>query len=399
VDCPEYDFAPASATAHPYAGLRAMRERCPVVHSDRYGGHWTLLGYEQVHRVAIDPGTFKSGDGVPFPSNPFPPVPRIEVDPPLHKQFRAPLLDRFSPRAVARHEPYNREMIGGLIDALITKPEFEVVDELLQPMTGYVAAQFLGFPEADRPKLSHWAARVLANGDDIGEVMLGMLGYFGEVYAARKAEPTDDVPTLLTTMHIDGEPMSQTYFVLTMSTIFVGGLDTTVSAGSHILEWLAEHPAERRLLRDEPDRIPVAVEEFLRYFSPLMSLRRVAVRDTEIDGHPIKAGETVLLHWLAANHDPAEFDRPDEVVLDRKRNRHFAFGSGPHRCIGSNVARQSLRLLLEELLARIGDWSLVPGRPAKRYPAVVRGVEELWLRPVSEKSRYSTTNHSRGRRP
>lgn len=379
VDRPGYDFAPASACPEPYAELRDLRAECPVVHTDRYDGHWILLGYEAVHQAAIDPGTFKSGDGVPWPSNPFPPVPRIEVDPPLHKQFRVPLLESFSPRAVARHEDYYREMIGGLLDGL--GEEFEAVADLLQPMTGAVASQFLGFAEEDRPRLSHWAARVLANGDDIFDVMMEMLAYFGEVYEDRKANPKpDDVPTLLTTMEIDGELMNQNYFMLTMSTIFVGGLDTTVSAGSHILEWLATHPEERDRLKREPDLIPRAVEEFLRFFTPLMSLRRVATVDTEIDGHAIKAGETVLLHWLAANHDPAEFERPDEVWLDRKTNRHFAFGAGIHRCIGSNVARQELRVLLELVLDRIGDWELVPERPTKRYPAVVRGVDELWLR-------------------
>lgn len=380
MDRSDYDFRSASEQALPYPELRELREQCPVVHSDRYGGHWILLGYEQVHEAAIDPATFKSGEGVPFPSNPFPPVPRIEVDPPLHKQFRAPLLEVFSPRSVGAHEPHYREVIGGLLDAVAPTGEFEAVEQLLQPMTGYVAAQFLGFPECDRPKLSHWAARVLANGEDINQVMLEMLAYFAEVYEARKIEPRDDVPSLLISMEIDGEPMSLPYFVLTMSTIFVGGLDTTVSAGSHILEWLATHPEERARLRARPELIPGAVEEFLRYFTPLMSLRRVATRDCAVDGHPIKEGETVVLHWLAANHDPAEFEAPDEVRLERKPNRHFAFGAGIHRCIGSNVARQELRVLLELVLDRIGDWELIPERPTRRYPAVVRGIDELWLR-------------------
>ena len=382
MDRPDYDFRHASAIAEPYDELNRMRSECPIVHTERWGGHWIVLDYENVHKVCIDPGTFSSTPGVSFPPFPYPPTPPIEVDPPLHQDFRMPLLDLFAPRAVARHEPFYRRVIGDLLDRVAGAGEIEVIGQLLQPMTGYIASQLLGFPESDMEKLSFWASRVLANAEDIHDVMGEVFAYFGEVYDARKATPVpDDIPSMLVNdMPIGGELMSKETFGLTMTVLFTGGLDTTVGAGAHILERLAVEHDERRMLRQNPEMIPRAVEEYLRYFSPLMSLRRRATRDVELDGHQISEGESVLLHWLAANHDPVEFDAPEEVRLDRRPNRHFAFGAGIHRCLGSNVARQELRVMLELVLERLGDWELDPARPAKRYPAVVRGVSELWLK-------------------
>ena len=380
MDKPDYDFRQASAVAEPYDELNRMRSECPIVHTNEWGGHWIVLNYEGVHKVCVDPATFSSVPGVSFPPFPYPPTPPIEVDPPLHQDFRMPLLDHFSHRAVLRHERFYRHVIGGLLDRVADVGEIEAVSQLLQPMTGNIASQLLGFPEEDMEKLSFWASRILANAEDIHEVMGQVFAYFGDIYDSRQAQRRDDIPSLLIhDMPIGGKPMDKETFGLTMTVLFTGGLDTTVGAGAHMLERLATHDEERRALQQDPSLIPRAVEEYLRYFSPLMSLRRRATRDVELEGHRISEGESVLLHWLAANHDPAEFDCPEEVRLDRNPNRHYAFGAGIHRCLGSNVARQELRILLEEVLRRVGDWALDPERPTKRYPAVVRGISELWL--------------------
>jgi hypothetical protein len=351
------------------------------MYTEAHGGHWIALGYEEAHEIAIDPITFSSNHGVSFPPIPYPPAPPVEFDPPLHKQFRVPMLDRFSPRAVAAYEPFYRQTMAELLEPVLERGEIEVVSQLLQPMTGRIAANFLGAPDEDMRQLSDWAAQFMTGGvDGSAEVMPKIVGYFTGMYHDRKAHPVDDIPTLMISLKIDGEPMSENDFVLMMTNIFNGALDSTVSAAAYMFEWLAGHPDERKRLAADHQLIPTAVEEFLRHFVPFMALRRVATRDREISGQTIRKGETVLLHWLAANHDPAEFEDPEELMLDRHPNRHFTFGVGIHRCLGSNVARQELRILLEEVLDRIGDWELDPDRPAVRYQGVTRGVRELWLR-------------------
>lgn len=390
MDPAEYDFRPASAVDDPLPELVALRDAAPIAKSELYGGHWILTRYSDVHAAAGDAETFCSGKGVSFPPTPFPPVPPIEADPPLHRQYRMPLLDRFGPKAVANQEAYYRTVVRRAIDGFAESGEAEVISQLLKPMTGYITSDLLGCPEQDMPTLSHLAARIMANEDDRYEVLAAVFEYFGALHDQRTANPVDDIPSLLISLDVDGSPLTREQFIACMATLFVGGLDTTVGAGAHILEWLARRPEKMAWLRVQPDRIPTAVEEFLRYFTPLPALRRVATRDCVFGGHEIAEGETVLLHWMAANHDPEEFESPAECLLERTPNRHLAFGAGIHRCLGSSIARQELRVLLEELLEHPGSWELDPQRPMVRYPGIVRGVSELWLRfPASTSPRVS----------
>jgi cytochrome P450 len=209
----------------------------------------------------------------------------------------------------------------------------------------------------------------------VGEV----IEYCAAVYEDRLAHPQDDIPTLIANLQVLGQRVTEDEFLRTMLALFVAGLDTTVSAGAHILEYLAEHPERRAELVAEPESLSTAIEEFVRYISPVPSLRRRTTRAAEVHGCPIAKDTDVLLFWMAANHDPAEFEDPDKVDFRRFPNRHVAFGAGIHRCLGAHVARQELSVLVGQVLTRLDDLRLDPERPVARYEGTTRGIESLDL--------------------
>ena len=362
-------------TEDPAPILREMRETCPVGRAETHGGSWVLTRYEDIYDVTRDPETYCSGQGVNVPSHGMPPLPPIESDPPIHALFRGPLISRFSPGRIAEHEPHAREVVTGLVDAFIESGEADLAQQLTVPLPAVVNTPILGIPSEDRAKFQDWAVRLLSSAGGDQEAIQATAGYFGELYGMRTSEPTGDIPTLMTEVEIDGERISPDMFVLAMIMLMSAGLDTTTNAGSHILHWLGEHPEERRLLTEDPSRIPTAIEELLRRSTPLPTLFRTATRDVTLHGQVIPAGDRVQLSWMAANHDPDEFPEPESVQLDRKPNRHFAFGVGAHRCLGAAMARMELKVLLEESLPRLGDYK-VTATPT-RYVGVTRGIQNL----------------------
>ncbi len=359
----------------PYSMLKSMRDTCPVGHAQTYGGSWVLTRYEDVWNVARDSSLFVSGQGVSLPSHGMLPLPPIESDAPIHSQFRRPLIPRFTPAAAAESAPHAQEVVNDLIDAFIEDGEADLAQQLTIPLPTIVNTPVLGIPFEDRAKFQAWAVALLASGGEDLEAIGSAMGYFDHLYELRRSDPGDDIPSLLIGLEIGGKPMDKTQFILTMIMLMTGGLDTTTNSGSHMLFYLGEHPAQRRLLVEEPDRIPVAVEELLRYLTPLPSLFRTAAAATALHGQAIAEGDKVQLCWMAANHDPAEFDDPENVDLSRSPNRHVAFGVGEHRCLGANLARMELRVLLEEALPRLGEYQIV--KPPERYASVTRGISHL----------------------
>ncbi|MFY1621449.1 cytochrome P450, partial [Micromonospora sp. WMMD736] len=294
---------------------------------------------------------------------------------PIHGQYRRPLISRFTPAAAAECAPHAREVVNRLIDGFIEGGEADLAQQLTIPLPAIVNTPVLGIPLEDRDRFQEWAVRLLASGGEDLEAIGSAMGYFDHLYEVRRDALGDDIPSLLIGLEIDGKPMDKTQFILTMIMLMTGGLDTTTNSGSHMLYYLAEHPEQRRLLVEEPDRIPAAVEELLRYLTPLPSLFRTAVSSTSVHGQAIAEGDRVQLCWMAANHDPAEFNDPDTVDLSRTPNRHFAFGVGEHRCLGANLARMELRVLLEEALPRLGEYRIV--KQPDRYASVTRGISHL----------------------
>ncbi len=189
-----------------------------------------------------------------------------------------------------------------------------------------------------------------------------MLGELLEWTAHRRQHRADDVTDLLVTLERGGRLLTDEEVVDIMWNLVAGGIDTTTSLTSWALHHLGTHPADRQRLVDEPALIPTAIEEFLRFYSPSETLTRTAARDVELGGQPVHRGDRVWISWLSANRDPAAFDRPDEVVIDRSPNRHLSFGLGAHRCIGANLARTETEVMLLEVLRRIPDYEIDPDR-------------------------------------
>lgn len=355
--------------------LRSMQDSCPIGHSDAHGGSWIPTRYQDIWNVTRDPESFCSGLGVSFPSHGMPPLPPIESDPPKHSLYRAPLIPRFSPGAVSKYEPHARSVVTELVDAFIEEGKADLAQQLTVPLPAIVNTPVLGIPSEARERFQDWAMRLLSSGGQDLDAIMSTAAYFGELYQARKAEPLDDIPTLVTQMEPDGEPLGPEQFVLVMVMLMSAGLDTTTNAGSHMLYWLARHPEQRQELVDDPSRIPSAVEELLRHITPLPTLFRTVTRPVTLNDQAIGEGERIQLSWMMANHDPAEFPDPENIRLDRSPNRHFAFGVGAHRCLGAALARLELRVLLEEALPRLGDYRVTEAPTL--YAGVTRGIHNL----------------------
>jgi cytochrome P450 len=211
----------------------------------------------------------------------------------------------------------------------------------------------------------------------VNQKTMVMFGKIAEALAARRAHPQDDLITRLVQAEVNGAPMTDQVIMAMLALVLVGGVDTTTSVIANGLRWLAQHPDERERLRQDPELLPYAREEMLRYFTPTQGLARTVTCDAEVAGVPLSLGDRVFMSFAAANRDPSTFERPDEMILDRKPNPHTTFGLGVHRCLGSNIARVELDVVFSEVLRRIPDY-VVDGGGSKRYTTV--GIVNGWER-------------------
>ena len=238
----------------------------------------------------------------------------------------------------------------------------------------------LGLPEEEGDRFRKWIHEILEAGITRPDILMKAMGetsaYFQAEVEKRRADPRDDLITQLAHAKIDGQPITEDHLLGALRLMLIAGIDTTWSAIGSCFWHLAQHPEDRRRLVAEPDLIPTAVEEFLRAYAPVTMAREV-VKDTTINGCPMKSGEMVLLSFPAANRDPEMFPDADRVVIDRKENRHAAFGLGIHRCIGSNLARMEITVALQEWLKRIPDFRLDPSAKVTWSEGTVRGPRKL----------------------
>jgi cytochrome P450 len=243
-----------------------------------------------------------------------------------------------------------------------------------------IIAHMLGIPEEDEEKFTGWAIAVFQDGLDDPDIVRvaikEILAYFEDQVAQRRVESRGDLISDLIHAEMDGDPITNKHLLGTCFLLLMAGIDTTWSGIGSSLGHLATNPHDRDRLVAEPELIPNAVEEFLRAYSPVTMAREV-IADVEINGCPMHAGDKVLLNFPAGNRDPEKFDRPNEVDIDRQKNRHFAFGIGIHRCLGSNVARMEMRVAIEAWLARYPTFVLTEGSEVRWGGAQVRGPREV----------------------
>jgi cytochrome P450 len=387
----DFDHTDPGWVADPYPIWADLRQRCPVAHSDRYGGTWLPVTHELVSEVAYDTEHFTSRsivvserrpgpDDLPAPIGLSPP---ITSDPPYHGIVRKMLLPAFTPGPIAALEPFTRQLCRDLLAATEGRSALDAATDYAQHIPVRVIVRFLGFPQEDADIFRRFIRQVLEDvdqpADERRETLKELDAYMDAQIAEHIADPRDDLTSFLLGAEVGGEKLSIGHVRGTMILLMIAGIDTTWSAIGASLWHLAQHPADRRRLAAEPGLMDTAVEEFLRAYAPVTMARLVA-RDFDFHGHQLREGDWLLLPFPAANRDPGVFENPDVVQLDRASNRHAAFGLGRHRCLGSNLARMELRVALEEWLARYPDFELADPAAVTWSGGQVRGPRTLPVR-------------------
>jgi len=379
----DFDVLSRPYVDDPFVIWDELRNACPVAHSDRRGSTWLPTTYKDVVALAHDIEHFSSLDitVIPFtgeePEEPVLPygVPPISADPPLHTWTRRLLLPWFSHRKVDSYEPMTRDLCNRLIDGFLADGRADAAADYAQQIPVRVIAAILGVPESLSDTFTGWVRDVLEFADDEErrrDGTIALIEYFVAEVERRRSDPGDDLLSALLQTEMDGEPIEVAVVLGVAALTLIAGVDTTWSAIGSSLWHLAAHPDDAKTLATEPEAMPLAVEELLRAYSPV-TMARVVTSDLEFEGCPMRTGDKVLMNFPAANRDPEAFEHPDRVILDRAHNRHVAFGSGIHRCAGSNLARMELRVAIEEWLRRIPEFRVEPGAEVTWAGGQVRG--------------------------
>lgn len=347
----------------PHRVYDELRAGCPVAHSERDEGFWIATRYDDVVEATKDPETYSSRF-IMIPRLKFGPDfvdrPPITLDPPRHNFFRRLLQPGFTHVRAQKWEPSIRKVCRETLAGLIDTGGCELVNDYCKKIPLGFTCELMGVPTEIEPQFTQWCHDTVESAE-----MEGVLRATGEMaqYLAgqvedRREHPRDDMITFLMNSEIDGERLEGQELIATAMLVLIAGLDTTWNAMSSAMLHLAAHPEDRRRLVADPSLIPTAVEELLRFYAPVV-LTRETNTDVELGGTTIPKGELVLLNWSAANRDPAVFPDADRVVIDRAENRHIAFGTGIHRCLGAAIARLELKIAIEEWLSVIPEFELV----------------------------------------
>jgi cytochrome P450 len=375
--------------ADPYVIQDDLRQRCPIAHTDRFGGGWLPVRYEDVAAIAYDTDRFSSRAIImsnfrpPRDIAPIGGAPPISSDPPFHHDARKLLLPAFTKTAVGRQEPSTRDFCHSLVDSFGDREVVDAANEYAQHIPMRVIADMLGFPPEDGPQFRQFVENTLEGINRPPEEriagMMQLHDYLLEQVHDHLDNPRDDLTTYLLGAELYGRKLEPAHVVGSMILLLIAGIDTTWSAIGASLWHLAKTPADRERLVASPSLVPTAMEEFLRAYAPV-TMARLVRDDMSWRGVDMKAEDWILLSFPAANRDAAQFDRADEVVIDREVNRHAAFGLGIHRCVGSHLARMELRVALEVWLERIPQFSLADPAGVKWSTGQIRGPRALPLR-------------------
>ena len=383
----DYDIFHADYITDPAPIWDDLRARCPIAHTERWGGSWLPTRYEDVRALARLVPELSSTEPLVVKPPPLPDgayggvvAPPISIDPPAHGPARRLILPAFSPQAVDRHEPFTRELAHRLIDSFAGRGRADAAVDFAQQIPPRVIAHLLGVDEEQADTFVVWARGLLEQGLTEPEIRFearrNILGFFTEQVAQHRAEPRDDFISGLLAGELDGQPVPDEHVVGTCFLLLVAGIDTTWSSIGSALWHLASTPSDRKRLVGEPELIPTAVEELLRAYSPV-TMGRVVTEEVVFGGVKLQPGDRVLMNFPGANRDPEAFADADQVIIDRRHNRHIAFGVGIHRCAGSNLARMEMNVALSVFLERIPEFSLEDPAAVTWAGGQVRGPRRL----------------------
>jgi cytochrome P450 len=388
VDEADFDHTDPVAAQDIYRVLASSREQCPVLHSSHHGGFWAFSQFADVTGAANDHVHYTTREGVTVPPLGLPTgsVP-LTTDPPEHKYYRRALQPFFTPTAVAQLEGPIRAVVVELIESFAADGHADLVAELAGPVPCIVIAMILGLDRRHWTSFMGWVDGMEA-ASHIGDVAARQR-YAGQLYEflvteveQRKTAPRDDLLTAIATMTLEGAEVSDAIRYGMAQLILVAGHDTTVAGIGSMLRHLMEHPGLRARAREDEAVLARAIEESLRFESPVFGLARTVTCPVTVQERELEPGDKVLLMFGAANHDPLRFPDPEVFDADRDdRPPHIAFGFGRHRCIGEHLARLEMRIVAEELLRRVPEYTLASGATIPMRTALVRGplsLEVTW---------------------
>ena len=376
----------------PYDAFRELRHRAPVAwHPHGDTGFWALTRYDDIYAVSRDSETWSSQAtgvffDVPAPEDAYQlELMMLTMDPPRHTALRALVSRGFTPRHVARLSARTADMARAIVDDALERGECEFVNDVAGALPSYVIAELLGIPLEDGRRL--YALTDIMNtrplhDPELVQAQMQMFEYASELAALKRASPGDDIATALLHAEVDGQRLTDLEFNLFFLLLLNAGGDTTrnlVAAGTLAL---IEHPEQRRRLTADPSLMPTAIEEMLRWTSPVTVFTRTATRDTEVGGVRMRAGERVAMFYPSANRDEAHFADPDRFDVGRTPNQHLAFGGGgTHFCLGASLARAEAAAIFREILTRTTD--IEPIGPAERVRSVLmNGIRSMPVRLV-----------------
>jgi len=395
----EVDLSPDAFVADtPHDTFRFLRREAPVFWYDKHAGtdpaFWVLSRYEDVKYVSKNPQLFSSaarGATLNAPADPD----RLEalraimlnMDPPQHRRFRNLVNKAFTPRMINQLQQAVYSMAKKIVDGIAPRGECEFVDEVAALLPLEVICEMVGVPESDRKALYDISNRLIGFDDpefstseeDGMMASIELFAYASQVAERARTHPGDDLATALINAEIDGDRLTELEFNSFFLLLIVAGNETTRTVTANGMHYLMSNPDQRQLVLDDPALLPSAIEEILRLNPPVHYFRRVALADTELRGVPIEAGQSVTLWYPSANRDEDVFPRADQFDVRRSPNDHLAFGIGEHFCLGSNLARMELRVIIAELLRRLPD--MEHAAPRRRLRSnFINGVKEMRVR-------------------
>lgn len=395
----------------PFSVWRTLRNEAPVHYNERkWGpGFWNITKYDDVLAVGVDPATWISGKGIILDNDGFRTQREVEMseqqlgldprgnmmimtDPPRHTFMRQLVNKAFTHKSVRRMEPHIRELVSKILDDICEKGECDFVMDVSRLVPLEVICEMVGVPEGDWEAMFELSNRVLGFDDpEYGggaenrtqeltpeemQMSFDLFNYLSQLVQERRTTPREDVLSVLANSELDGQSLNEGEIFLFFLLLILAGNETTRNATSGGMLALIQNPDQRQRLIDDPSLMTTAVDEMVRWTSPVMHFERVATKDTEIRGQKIKAGEEVCLWYPSANRDEEKFENGDSFDVGRSPNEHIAFGKGEHFCLGANLARLEIRVIFEELMKRIPDMELA-GPPDKLRSNFLNGIKRM----------------------
>ncbi len=383
----------------PFDHFRRLRTEDPVhwnPEPDGGPGFYAITRYKHIKYISRNPSLFCSHFGTNIMDHADEDRVHLEaqlinMDPPQHVKYRQLVRRGFTPRKIAMLEPHVRELTRAIVDRVAQKGECDFVTDVAAELPLQVILEMMGVPVEDRHLVFDLSNRLIGFDDpefqntleDGRKAAAEMWGYAHQMAQQRRGCPRDDLVTAMLDGDVDGEKLSDVEFNNFFLLLAVAGNETTRNAISGGILALIQHPEQRERLLRNPALLPSAVEEVLRWVTPVIHFRRTVTRDLELDGHPLREGQKLVMFYPSANRDEEVFREPDSFDITRKPNPHLSFGVGEHFCLGAHLARLEIRVMFEELLRRLPDMELA-APPRRLRSNFINGIKEMRVRYTPE---------------